>query len=180
MSLPNLISLARLFAAPLTVWLILTGELTAAFWVFIAASVSDGVDGYIAKRFDRSTVLGGYLDPIADKALLVGVYIALGSENHLDLWLVMLVVFRDLLIIGGALLLWLLTRSLRMKPLAISKINTFAQIVLAAVMLSGLGLGAPVGPAVDVLIYLVAATTLLSGARYVVEWMRRASGMEVL
>ncbi|MFQ5959142.1 MAG: CDP-alcohol phosphatidyltransferase family protein, partial [Alphaproteobacteria bacterium] len=172
------ISLARLFAAPLTVWLILTGEITVAFWTFFAAAVSDAVDGFIAKRFKRTTVLGAYLDPLADKALLVGVYVALGNAGHLELWLVILVVFRDLLIVGGALLFWLLTRSLTMQPLMISKVNTVAQIVLAAVMLGSLGLGVAIDRLIETLVYVVAATTLLSGGRYVMEWTRRAAGVE--
>ncbi len=178
MSIPNFISLARLFSAPLTFWLILTGEITLAFWAFFAAAISDAVDGFIAKRFQQTTVLGAYLDPLADKALLVGVYIALGNEGYLELWLVILVVFRDLLIIGGALLYWLLTRSLTMKPLMISKVNTVAQIVLATVMLANLGFDVGADRLIDGLVYVVAATTLLSGGRYVMEWTRRAAGVE--
>ena len=179
MSIPNFISLARLFAAPLTVWLILTGEITLAFWLFFVAAVSDAVDGFIAKRFKLTTVLGAYLDPLADKALLVGVYVALGNAGHLELWLVILVVFRDLVIVGGALLFWLLTRSLTMQPLMISKVNTVAQIVLAAVMLGSLGLGVAIDRLIiETLVYAVAATTLLSGGRYVMVWTRRAAGVE--
>lgn len=170
-----MISLARLFAAPVTVWLMLTGEMTFAFWLFLAASISDAVDGFIAKRFDRETMLGGYLDPLADKALLVSVYITLGVLDHLALWLVIMVVFRDILIIGGALLLWLLARSFTIQPLMISKVNTVAQIVLAAVVLGDLGLDLVTDGLVQALIYAVAATTLASGATYLVEWTRRAS-----
>ena len=175
MNLPNMISLARLFATPVMVWLMLTGEMTIAFWLFLAASISDAVDGFIAKRFDRETMLGGYLDPLADKALLVSVYITLGVLDHLALWLVILVVFRDILIIGGALLLWLLARSFTIQPLMISKVNTVAQIVLAAVVLGDLGLDLVTDGLVQALIYAVAATTLASGATYLVEWTRRAS-----
>ncbi len=178
MNLPNVISLARLFVAPVTVWLMLTGEMTFAFWLFLVASVSDAVDGFIAKRFDRVTMVGSYLDPLADKALLVGVYITLGTLDHLALWLVILVVFRDILIIGGALLLWLLARSFTIKPLMISKANTVAQIVLAVVVLGDLGLDIVIDGLVQVLIYLVAATTLASGATYLVEWTRRAGRVE--
>ena len=178
MNLPNIISLARLFATPVTVWLMLTGEMAFAFWLFLGASVSDAVDGFIAKRFDRETMLGGYLDPLADKALLVSVYITLGVLDHLALWLVILVVFRDILIIGGALLLWLLARSFTIQPLMISKVNTVAQIVLAAVVLGDLGLDMITDGLVQMLIYGVAATTLASGATYLVEWTRRASRVE--
>ncbi len=182
MNFANAISLARLCAAPLVIWLILTDELAVAFWLFVAASVSDAVDGYIAKHYGTATLLGAFLDPIADKALLVGTYIALGDYDDvgklLPLWLVILVVFRDMAIIGGALLFRLLTRTLSMEPLMISKVNTVAQIVLAAVMLGNLGVdfGWPV--VTDALIYIVAVTTLSSGVAYVVEWTRRAAGVE--
>lgn len=178
MNLPNAISLARLFSAPLVVWLILSNEITVAFWLFLVAAISDGVDGFIAKRLGTTTILGAFLDPIADKVLLVGTYAALGSNGMLELWLVILVVFRDLLIVGGALLFRLLTRSLDMEPLMVSKVNTVAQIVLAAVVLGNSGLDLGLAMVVDVLVLVVAATTLASGAAYVVQWTRRAAGVE--
>ncbi len=182
MNFANAISLARLCAAPLVMWLILTDELALAFWLFTIAAVSDAVDGYIAKRYGSETLLGAFLDPIADKALLVGAYIALGDYHDvgigLPLWLVILVVFRDMTIIGGAILFRMLTRTLSMEPLMISKVNTVAQIVLAATMLGRLGLdfGWPV--VTEALIYVVAVTTLASGVAYVFEWTRRAAGVE--
>lgn len=178
MNIPNLISLARLLIVPVVIWLILDGDLLIAFWLFVAAGVSDAVDGYIAKRFHAHSVLGGFLDPLADKALLVSVYVALGYKGYLENWLVIMVVFRDLLIIGGALLFHTITQSLAMAPLTISKINTAAQIVLAAVMLAAGGFGIDYGWVRDALVYLVAATTLASGAAYVVRWTRRAGMME--
>ncbi len=178
MNLPNAISLARLFSAPLVVWLILSNEITAAFWLFLIAAISDGVDGFIAKRLGMTTVLGGFLDPIADKALLVGTYAALGSNGVLELWLVILVIFRDLLIVGGALLFRLLTRSLDMEPLMVSKVNTVAQIVLAAVVLGNGGLDLGLSILIDVLVVVAATTTLTSGAAYVVQWTRRVAGVE--
>ena len=136
MNLPNSITLARLFCVPVVVWMILVDRMGAAFWVSFAAAISDAIDGIIAKRFRMETVLGGFLDPIADKALLVCVYIALGYEGYLPEWVVILVVFRDALIIGGALLFHTLTQSLSMKPLMISKINTTAQLLLAMLVLA--------------------------------------------
>jgi len=177
-NVPNLISLARLLMVPVVIWLVLDGDLLAAFWLFVAAGVSDAVDGFIAKRFNAGSVLGGFLDPLADKALLVSVYVTLGYKGYLENWLVIMVVFRDLLIIGGALLFHTITQSLTMTPLKISKINTAAQIVLAAVMLAAGGFEVDFGWARDALVYLVAATTLASGAAYVVRWTRRAGMME--
>lgn len=178
MNLPNLISLARLVAVPLIVWLILREEWLAAFWLFVAAGVSDAVDGFIAKKFGSSTVLGSFLDPLADKALIVAIYVTLGYKGHLVVWLVIMVVFRDLLIIGGALVFQAITRTLEMAPLMISKVNTVAQIVLAAVILGTDGFAVDVGVFRDLLIYLVAITTFASGAAYVVTWTRMASAIE--
>ncbi len=178
MSLPNTISLARLMTVPLIIWLIVADERLAAFVLFVLAGLSDAVDGFIAKRYDATTPLGTYLDPLADKALLVGVYVTLGLEGYLPAWLVILVAFRDLIILGGALLLQLMRQLLEMVPLKISKANTAAQITLASVVLGQLGLGVSLPVLVDVLILVVAATTVLSGASYIVQWSRRISNIE--
>jgi cardiolipin synthase len=177
-SIPNLISLARLFAVPLTVWLLLEARYASAFWVFAAAGASDALDGFIAKRFNRRSVLGSYLDPLADKALLVSVYVALGHVDAIPVWLVILVVFRDILIIGGALLLYTLKQSLRMRPLLISKLNTATQILLVVAVLLGLGYGIDDMGSVRLLVYLAALTTFASGAAYVVSWSRRVAEVE--
>lgn len=178
MNLPNAISLSRLLAVPVTVWLILSGQLLAAFWLFVAAGVSDAVDGFIAKHFDSETEFGKFLDPIADKILLVGVYIALGNEGYVQTWLVIMVVFRDTIIVGGAILFQTLTQSLTMEPLRISKINTAAQIVYAALVMGTNGFALGDWIVVDAMAYIVAVTTISSGAVYVVEWSRRASAAE--
>src|ERR1700746_4171210 len=103
LNLPNLISLGRLLLVPLASSLILDGNYWAAFWVFVVAGISDALDGFIAKRFDRRTRLGALLDPLADKVLLVSVYVTLGVAGQIWTWLVVLVVFRDVMIIGGVL-----------------------------------------------------------------------------
>lgn len=171
-NLPNLISLARLLLVPLTVWLILGGRYGVAFWVFVAAGVSDALDGFIAKRFDRRTRLGALLDPVADKALLVSVYVTLGLAHQLWTSLVILVVFRDVMIIGGFLLIQAIAAPKHYDPLYISKINTGLQIALVAFVLARLGLGTGSGM-LDLLLSLaVAATTVLSGLSYLVRWAR--------
>jgi cardiolipin synthase (CMP-forming) len=176
-ALPNLISLARLLAVPLAVWLIVTDRLGVAFWLFCAAGVSDALDGFLAKHYKLQSELGGYLDPLADKALLTSVYVTLGYEGRIATWLVILVVFRDVLIIGGAILYHTLTGALKMRPLLISKINTAAQIALAAVILAQSGLGVDYRID-DVLVPVVAATTLASGGAYLVVWGWRALHMQ--
>ena len=101
MNVANLISLARLLAVPLMIYLILQDAMAFAFWLFVVAGVSDAVDGFLARHLGQASELGAHLDPLADKVLLVGVYVTLGYLDHLPTWLVILVVFRDFLIIGG-------------------------------------------------------------------------------
>ena len=174
-SLPNLISLARLFAVPLMVWLIVAGEMTAAFWVFVAAGISDAVDGFIAKRFDAITTFGSYIDPLADKALLVSCFVALGIEGQIANWLVILVVFRDVVIIGGAILALPLGRPVIMRPLFISKLNTTTQIILVALVLAEIGVGVHEAKLIVLMQYIVAATTLASGIGYAYRYVAAIS-----
>jgi cardiolipin synthase len=172
LNLPNLISLGRLLLVPLAIWLILVGNYGGAFWVFVLAGVSDALDGFIAKRFDRRTRLGALLDPVADKALLVSVYVTLGWAGQLWTSLVVLVVFRDVMIIGGFLLIQAVAAPKRYDPLFVSKLNTGLQIALVAFVLARLGLGVGPGLLGEVLSLAVMATTVLSGMSYLVRWTR--------
>lgn len=166
-SLPNFITLARLLSVPLIVSLILSYQLTAAFIFFTLAGLSDALDGFLARIFKSRTTLGAYLDPIADKALLVAVFAALGHTGLAEIWVVVLVVFRDVLIVGGIILLFLFKNHIEMKPLMISKINTVVQLIYALFILAqgDAFLGVPYVSAF--LEYLVAFTTVLSGVIYV-------------
>ncbi|MBL4614488.1 MAG: CDP-alcohol phosphatidyltransferase family protein [Magnetovibrio sp.] len=177
-NLPNFITMLRIASTPFLVWLIVEDHLLWAFWVFVAAGISDGVDGFIAKRFNMETELGKYLDPIADKALLVSVYITLGIAGVLPNWLVILVVFRDLMIVGGALLFETMTHSLTMQPLMVSKVNTVLQIVLAAAVMANAGYGIELDGGLDALVILTAMATIISGLAYAVVWIRRWSQLE--
>lgn len=173
LNLPNLISLGRLLLVPLAISLILEGSYWAAFWIFVIAGISDALDGFIAKRFDRRTRLGALLDPLADKALLVSVYVTLGIAGQLWAWLVVLVVFRDAMIVGGFLLIQAIGAATKpFHPLFISKINTGVQVALVGYVLARRGLGAEPGVLDLVLSLAVAATTLVSGLTYLVRWAR--------
>lgn len=179
MNLPNLISLARLLAVPLIVWLMVVGEWQIAFLTFCLAGVSDAVDGFIAKRFNAQSELGRYLDPLADKALIVAIYVTLGVQELLPAWLVILVVSRDLLIVGGSMLLYALNLRYAPNPLASSKINTASQIALAAVVLSALSFELSyVDVGVNILVAVTALTTVVSGADYLFDWGRRMNEEE--
>ena len=172
MNAPNIISLARLLSVPFIVWLILSGHLKAAFLMFLAAGISDAVDGFIAKRFGSISRLGHYLDPLADKVLLVAIYVTLGVGGQLPLWLVILVVSRDFLIVGGALLSLALDLPYRLQPAVVSKFNTVAQITLAALVLGELAYDLDLAGVTGIALWLVAATTVASGGTYLVDWLK--------
>ncbi len=170
MSLPNLITIGRILLVPLTVWLIVTNQFMLAFITFISAGISDAVDGFIAKRFDMVTELGTYLDPIADKALLVSIYVSLGLQEHLPAWLVILVVSRDVLIVGGVMLAWIVDKPMAMQPHIVSKVNTAGQILLAGAVLAFLAVEMPELAVIQWAIWTVAGLTVWSGAVYLVDW----------
>lgn len=178
MNLPNIISIARLLSVPVLIYLIMRGYFTATFWLFAAAAASDAVDGYLAKRLEQHSTLGAYLDPIADKVLLIGVYVALGQVGQLAAWVVILVLFRDLVIMGAVLLLHANPEPVRMKPLLLSKINTVVQLVLVSLVLARLGVALDFGAFETFLVYLVGATTIISGGAYVVEWSNHTAWLE--
>jgi cardiolipin synthase (CMP-forming) len=143
-----------------------------AFALFLAAGLTDAIDGFLAKRFGMTTELGAYLDPLADKAMLVSVYVALGISEAIPHWLVILVVSRDIMIVGAVILSWVVDRPVPLKPLLVSKLNTVAQILLACLVLGALAFRLDAAIAVFALIALVAALTLLSVVFYVAEWVR--------
>jgi cardiolipin synthase len=178
MSIPNFISLARLIAVPLILYLILQASYGWAFWVFVLAGVSDALDGYLAKRMDQVSTLGSYLDPIADKSLLVGVYLTLGHQGLIDNLVVILVVFRDLMIIGGVAMLFIFRNHTTVEPILVSKFNTGAQLLLVTVVLAEAGNEFTIPMLDQTLGYLVIATTILSGGWYLVLWGRQMASIE--
>jgi cardiolipin synthase (CMP-forming) len=171
LSIPNLITLARILSVPIMVWAIASGEMLFAFVLFAVAGISDAVDGFLAKRFGMASELGAYLDPLADKTLLVSIYVTLGIEGDIARWLVILVVSRDVMIVGAVMLSWLVGKPIAVKPLLVSKVNTAAQIVLVGLVLGSLGLGIELGVLLAAATYVVAALTLISVGAYVREWV---------
>jgi cardiolipin synthase len=171
-NIPNVITVFRIFLVPVVVWLIIAGEMQLAFIGFVLAGVSDGLDGYLAKRYGWQTELGAYLDPIADKVLLVSIYLVLGFFAHLPVWLVIAVVTRDILIIGAFLLSWMLGRNVEVRPLFISKANTVGQILLAALTMGDIGFALGLGDLTRVLVWITGILTVLSAAAYLVNWLR--------
>ena len=140
MSIPNIITLGRIILVPVIVWAIVSSQMEIAFAIFVIAGVSDAVDGFLAKRFNMSSELGALLDPLADKALLVSIFVALGIWGAVPRWLVILVVSRDIMIVTAVIVSWLFDKPIPMKPLMVSKLNTVAQVAFAALVLASLGL----------------------------------------
>jgi cardiolipin synthase len=178
LSIPNLITLARILLVPVVVWAITAGEMQFAFALFLVAGISDAIDGFLAKRFGMTSDLGAYLDPLADKILIVSIYLSLGFVGAIPLWLVILVVSRDFMIVGAIILSWLVDRPVVVKPLAVSKVNTAAQLVLACVVLAALAFRWNVEPVLTLLMALVAVLTLLSIGFYLAEWVRHMNSTE--
>jgi cardiolipin synthase len=175
MNIPNLITIGRILLVPLTVWLIISEAFGFAWLAFVAAGVSDGVDGYLARRLNQRSELGAYLDPLADKALMVSIYVSLGFLKLLPAWLVILVVSRDILIVGAVILAWVIGKPMPVVPLMVSKVNTAAQIVFAALVLGVLALGVELEAALLAMMVMVAVLTAASGALYLREWVRHMS-----
>ena len=174
-TIPNIITIARLVLVPVAIDALLDDRFATAFWVFLAAGVSDGIDGWIARRFDQRSELGAFLDPIADKALLVSIYVVLAVTGHLPVWLAIVVVSRDVLIVGGIVLSWVMGRPVTIQPIFVSKANTTAQIAFAALVLGLLAYGQTPGPLWVAGTWVVAALTVASGAAYVVGWLKTMS-----
>jgi cardiolipin synthase len=179
-NIPNIITLCRILLVPVIIWAITSHQMTIAFVVFIAAGVSDAVDGFLAKRFNMTTEIGAMLDPIADKALLVSIYVALGIGDAIPRWLVILVVSRDFMIVGAMILSWVLGNPMPVKPLMVSKLNTVAQVAFAALVLAALGFHFDADPYDTLLMGCVAILSLLSVALYLVEWTRHLNTTETL
>jgi cardiolipin synthase (CMP-forming) len=177
-NIPNFITLGRVISVPVIFWLLMTSQSKLAFIVFVCAGASDAVDGYLAKRFNWRTELGAYLDPLADKLLIVSIFIALGVRNELPLWLVIAVVSRDILIVVAVLLSWLMDQPVVIKPLAVSKANTLAQILLAAFVLADLGFGFGLETTRSALVWTTGTLTLVSLAAYLKAWFMHMTGYE--
>ncbi len=167
-----MITILRFLLVPAVVFWLLTGEWQWAFAGFLVAGISDGVDGFVARHFNQRSKLGAYLDPMADKLLLVSVFVVLGFTGELPLWLVVAAVSRDALIVCAVLLSTVMGNPVEMKPLMVSKANTAVQIVLAAVVLGERAFEADFGLLRPALIAFSGLLTVASAGAYLVGWTR--------
>jgi cardiolipin synthase len=173
--LPNIISLLRLLTVMPIVYLLLERELGGALLLFLAAGLSDGLDGYLAKHYGWQSDLGGILDPLADKVLLVACFLVLGALSLIPVWLVAAVVFRDLLIVGGAVLYNYRIEEVRAAPILSSKLNTLFQILLIVLVILDAGIMPLPNWLIKALIWACLATVIVSGAQYAWIWSRKAA-----
>jgi cardiolipin synthase len=172
--IPNIITAFRFLLVPPVVILLLQDRFTAALVVFGVAGFSDALDGFLAKRFDWTSRLGGLMDPLADKLLLVSSFITLGWLGWIPVWLVVLVILRDLVIVAGAIFYHMRIEQLEAEPTLVSKLNTAAQILLVLAVIFSLGVQTIPAVWIDILLYSVLVTTLWSGFDYIWIWGRRA------
>nr|WP_047578218.1 CDP-alcohol phosphatidyltransferase family protein [Methylobacterium sp. ZNC0032] len=176
MTIPNLITIGRLFLVPLVIVMIAGANWQAAFILFVVAGISDAVDGFLAKRCGMASELGAWLDPVADKALIVSIYITLAVVGAIPVWLVVLVVARDLMIVAAVILSWLLDKPLTIAPIVVSKLNTAAQIGFAALALGSRAFGIELGSMALACELLVALLTVASMTAYLAFWLRHMAG----
>jgi cardiolipin synthase len=170
--LPNIISLLRLLLVPVIIGFVANEQWQFALYGFVIAGLSDAVDGYIARNYDLRTELGAYLDPLADKALLVSMFVTLGILGSFPFWLVTLVVTRDVLIVGGILLAWLLGSPMAMRPAKLSKLNTVGQILFVGTTLGVKAFDLDIASLLRFGGVAVAALTLASMVVYILQWLR--------
>lgn len=174
-SAPNLISVGRLVFVPVIIALILDRRWTEVFACFVLAGLSDAVDGFIAKQFGLTSELGAYLDPLADKALLISIFIALAASAVIPAWLAILVVSRDVMIVGAVLVALLLGRPMAIRPLPISKANTTVQIAFAAGVLAAKAFTFDQGWTFTAALVAVSALTVASAGAYLARWLDHMS-----
>ncbi len=168
--LPNAITLSRIALVPVLILALKGRHFGAALGIFLAAGLSDALDGFLAKRFSWTSRLGAILDPAADKILLVSAYVMLTVLDYIPFWLMLGVAFRDLLIVGGYLAYTSLYGPVTMRPSYLSKFNTLMQITLVCVILVQQAMGVALGGIDRLLDYVVIATTAASGVHYVWTW----------
>lgn len=176
MTIPNIITIARLILVPIVIVMIMQERWAAAFILFVIAGVSDGIDGFIARNFDMKSEFGAYIDPLADKSLLVSIYVSLALVGAIPGWLAVIVVSRDAMIVAAVILSWVMSRPVTIRPLLVSKLNTLAQLSFAAFALAANAYGAELAGFEEIAMLIVAALTVASAGAYLGGWLRHMSG----
>lgn len=170
---PNTLTILRLLGTPLCVWFIAHNQLTVAFWIFFAVCITDWFDGYLARRWQATSKLGQMLDPIADKLLIMSVYLALGWWAFIPLWLTALVLSRDLLILlSSSGIMFMGQVKMNLTPTLLGKVSTTAQMLFSGFILARdvFASFTPTSSVENILmvsfLYSVTFLTILSGVTY--------------
>ena len=175
MNIPNFITIARILLVPVIIWLLISDEFKLAFLVFVIASATDAIDGALARATHTQSEVGAYLDPLADKLLLVSTFTALGITKEIPTWLVITVISRDVLIIGGLMLAWFMDKPVKVHPLWVSKVTTVSQLFFVGLVLVQLAYVVAPHTLIDSSAFLVAGLTLVSGLAYMKQWIAHMS-----
>lgn len=169
-NVPNAITLLRLLAAPVVVWLIFHAQWQTACWLFLVAALSDGLDGFLARRFAQTTAFGATLDALTDKALGLGTLVALTRMDAIPLWVTLAILLRDTVIVLGALSYRSLAGRLDIHPTWLGKMHTFIEFALLTLVLADLAQIIQLGAGRWPLFALVFAIAAVSGIQYVWIW----------
>ncbi len=172
--LPNAISLLRIALVVPILSAILDDRFGWALALILLAGFSDGIDGYLAKRFNWHSRLGALLDPIADKLLVAGTFITLAVTQHIPIWLAVVVILRDVIIVCGAIAYNFIVGPVQGEPTRISKLNTALELLFLLFVLSRAGFGWPEEITITILGASILVTVVISGVDYVWTWSRRA------
>lgn len=179
LNIPNALTVFRIIMVPWLICALVEKKYGAAVSVFAVAGLTDGLDGFIAKRFDMSTYLGSVLDPIADKILVASSVAVLAAQDALPVWLAVVIIGRDLIVFSGAVAYRILAGYLEMSPTFLSKINTFVQLFLILMVLLREAWAFPWAAALSTYALAVALfATVLSGAQYVFIWSGKALALK--
>ncbi|MDX9745208.1 MAG: CDP-alcohol phosphatidyltransferase family protein [Syntrophales bacterium] len=173
MNIPNLLTLLRILLVPLIVIFLIDGEYIKALIIFSISGVTDALDGFLARLLRQRTILGAYLDPIADKALLITCFLTLAIEKIIPGWLTVVVISRDVIILVGISVLFMMSVPFDIKPILVSKITTTLQIITVLLVLVLKSLPEAIDFSWILFLYwLTALFTIVSGLRYIVVGMR--------
>ena len=172
--MPNALCVLRMMLAAPVAFVLWQGQYRWTLWLFAVAAITDGLDGFLAKRFGWTSELGKILDPLADKLLLVTVFVTLAALGAVPVWVASLAVGRDLVITGGAIAYRLLYGHVDGHPTLISKLNTLCQIFYVLSVVSSAAFGQPSQGLVTMLQWVAVMTTVGSGLDYVITYSRRA------
>lgn len=176
LTVPNVITFIRLGLLPVLLWALAIRQYETAFWLFVAASLGDGLDGYLARKLNQMSRLGALLDPIADKLTILGIAWILATQGTLPVWIAALMSLRDLVIVAGALAYRQVVGSLEMAPTRLSKLNTVLEFLLLALALMLANQWIAAEPWLMPYLLVVAFIVIASGAQYVWVWGNKARG----